>query len=113
MTLVVPHEEPCYSGDGSADTEANMTASTKGTNLNSNNKNAKSPHKGTLGQSDIRCMSNSRILILCMLFVTAGVAGGLTYYFTSATEQDDFEADVRVQNKRVTLTCTCSYTITP
>ena len=94
---VSKHSDP---GDGSSDTDANMTSSTKENNLQKKDgEGSNNIHTGTLGTSDIRCMACSRILILCMLFSMAGVAGGLTYYFTSTQEQEDFEVEVRIRQR--------------
>jgi hypothetical protein len=84
--------------DDSGDTEANLTISTR--EQASKKIGDGSNVSNTLGESDIRCMTYSRILILCMLLLTAGVAGGLTYFFTSNQEQENFEAEVCVARSK-------------
>ena len=41
-----------------------------------------------------KCMKTSRIIILSTLLVVGAIAGGLTYYFSSQHEQNEFEDQV-------------------
>jgi hypothetical protein len=41
-----------------------------------------------------KCMKSSRVVILTSLLVMGAIAGGLTYYFTSKQEEQQFEDQV-------------------
>jgi hypothetical protein len=45
-------------------------------------------------ENDSKCMRTSRIVILVSLLITGAIAGGITYYFVKAQEQDQFQDDV-------------------
>jgi hypothetical protein len=47
------------------------------------------------GYAKIMGIKRSRVLIVTTILVLGGIVGGLAYYFTSRTEQHDFEAQVR------------------
>lgn len=46
------------------------------------------------GYAKIMGIKRSRVLIVTTILVLGGIVGGLAYYFTSRTEQHDFEAQV-------------------
>ena len=47
-----------------------------------------------IGEKENRRVFYSRLLVLVVLLLSAGVTGGLTYLLTNQEEQDAFEADV-------------------
>jgi hypothetical protein len=66
----------------------------KGNNGEMDSTTAASRNKSLEMDNDSKCMKTSRIAILVTLLLTAAIAGGLTYYFTSHSETDQFEVDV-------------------
>jgi hypothetical protein len=44
---------------------------------------------------DTKCLKRSRICVLIVLAVTAGISGAFTYIFTDRNQDEDFELRVR------------------
>jgi hypothetical protein len=102
MTLPVVKEDP--PGGGGDDSSLNRSQSSKSNAAGGDGDSHTDGDSGTGGLShaksiemdnDSKCMKTSRIVILVSLLMAGIIAGGVTYYSVSKSEELNFEDEVR------------------